>query len=151
MTQASRSSACDRVRAQIALEVDHEYSQLERARRATHVAHCPECRAFGVEVRAFTRLLREAPPELLTRPITIRRPRTAAQSLRLTSVAAAALVFALVGLSAQLATEFAERGSRTARSGPTVFTTGQDLASEIELIETLGASPRLMADNANLR
>ncbi len=151
MTPASRSSTCDRIRAQIALEVDHEYSQLERARRATHVAHCAECRAFGIEVREFTRLLREAPPERLTRPITIRRPRTAAQSLRLTGVAAAAMVLALVGLSAQLATEFAGRGSQSARSGPTVFLTGQDLASEIEVIEVLGESPRLMADNANLR
>jgi predicted anti-sigma-YlaC factor YlaD len=139
------------VRAQIALEVDHEFSQLERARRATHVAHCAECRAFGVEVREFTRMLREAPPELLTRPITVRRPRTAAQSLRLTGVAAAAMVLALAGLSAQLATNFATGGSQSARSGPTVFATGQDLESEIEVIEALGASPRLMADNANLR
>jgi len=139
------------VRAQIALEVDHEYSQLERARRATHVARCADCRAFGAEVREFTRLLREAPPELLTRPITVRRPRTAARSLRLTSVAAAAMVLSLVGLSAQLAAEFAARGTSSARSGPTVFATGQDLASEIELIEALAASPRLMADNANLR
>ena len=131
--------------------MDHEFSQLERARRATHVAHCAECRAFGVEVREFTRMLREAPPELLSRPITVRRPRTAAQSLRLTGVAAAAMVLALAGLSAQLATDFATRGGQAARSGPTVFATGQDLASEIEVIEALAASPRLMADNANLR
>jgi hypothetical protein len=61
------------------------------------------------------------------------------------------MVLALVGLSAQLATNFAERGSQSARSGPTVFATGQDLQSEIEVIEALAASPRLMADNANLR
>jgi hypothetical protein len=139
------------VRAQIALEVDQEFSQLERARRATHVARCAECRAFGTEVREFTGLLREAPPEFMSRPIVIRRPRTAARSLRLTSVAAAAMVLALAGLSAQLATDFASRGSQSARSGPTVFSTGQDLESEIEVIEALGSSPRLMADNANLR
>jgi predicted anti-sigma-YlaC factor YlaD len=139
------------VRAQIALEVDHEFSQLERARRATHVAHCAECRAFGVEVREFTRMLREAPPELLTRPITVRRPRTAAQSLRLTSVAAAAMVLALVGLSAQLASQLVTSDLSAARSGPTVFPTGPDLESEIEVIEALTQNPRLMADNANLR
>jgi len=61
------------------------------------------------------------------------------------------MVLSLVGLSAQLAAEFAARGTSSARSGPTVFATGQDLASEIELIEALAASPRLMADNANLR
>ena len=102
-------------------------------------------------MREFTRMLREAPPELLTRPITVRRPRTAAQSLRLTGVAAAAMVLALAGLSVQLATNFATGGSQAARSGPTVFSTEQDLESEIEVIEALAASPRLMADNANLR
>ena len=139
------------MRAQIALEVDHEFSQLERARRATHVAHCAECRAFGVEVREFTRLLREAPPELLTRPIAVRRPRTAARSLRLTSVAAAAMVLAVAGLTAQVASQFATSDLSAARSEPTVYPTGEDLESEILVIEALAASPRLMADNANLR
>ena len=38
-----------------------------------------------------------------------------------------------------------------ARSGPTVYPKSSDLESEIEVIEALAASPRLMADNANLR
>jgi predicted anti-sigma-YlaC factor YlaD len=139
------------VRAQIALEVDEAFSQLERARRATHVAHCAECRAFGAEVREFTRLLREAPPEFMSRPIVIRRPRTAARSLRLTSVAAAAMVLALVGLTSQLASQFVRSDLSAVRSVPTAYPTGQDLQSEIEVIEALAASPRLMADNANLR
>ena len=102
-------------------------------------------------MRAFTRLLREAPPELLTRPIAVRRPRTAAQSLRLTSVAAAAMVLALVGLTSQLASQFVRSDLSAARSGPTVYPTGNDLESEIEVITALTQSPRLMADNANLR
>ena len=138
------------MRAQIALELDRELSQFERARRATHVARCAECRAFGVEVREFTRLLREAPPERLTHPITIRRPRTAVRSLRLPA-AAAAMVLALVGLMTQFATDFTTGEGPSARSGPTVFATGNDLQSEIEVIEALAGSPRLMADNANLR
>jgi predicted anti-sigma-YlaC factor YlaD len=143
--------SCDRVRAQIALEVDREFSQLERARRAAHVAHCADCREFGAEVREFTRLLREAPPELLTRQISVRRPRTAARSVRLSTVAAAAMVFALVGLTSQVASQFARSDLSAARSEPTVYPTVQDLESEIEVIEALAASPRLMADNANLR
>jgi predicted anti-sigma-YlaC factor YlaD len=138
------------VRAQIALELDHEFSQFERARRATHVAHCAECRAFGVEVREFTRLLREAPLEFMSHPITIRRPRTAVRSLRLPA-AAAAMVLALVGLMTQFATDFATGEGPSSRRGPTVFATGNDLQSEIEVIEVLAGSPRLMADNANLR
>ena len=151
MTQASRSSSCDRVRAQIALEVDQEFSQLERARRATHVAHCPECRAFGIEVREFTRMLRAAPPERLTRPIAIRRPRTVVRSRRVASVAAAAMVLSLAGLTAQVASQFVTSDLSAARSRPTVYPTVQDLESEIAVIEALGESPRLMADNANLR
>ena len=138
------------MRAQIALELDREFSQFERARRATHVAHCAECRAFGIEVREFTRLLREAPPERLSYPITVRRPQTVVRSLRLPA-AAAAMVLALVGLMTQLATDFATREGPSARSGPTVFGTGSDLQSEIEVIAVLSGSPRLMADNANLR
>ena len=38
-----------------------------------------------------------------------------------------------------------------AGSRPTIYPTVQDLESEIEVIEALAASPRLMADNANLR
>lgn len=96
-------------------------------------------------------MLREAPPELLTRPITVRRPRTAAQSLRLTSVAAAAMLLALVGLSAQLASQLVTSDLSGTRSPPTVYPTGPDLESEIAVIEALSASPRLIADNANLR
>ena len=102
-------------------------------------------------MREFTRLLREAPPEQLTRPITVRRPRTAARSVRLTSVAAAAMVLALAGLTAQVASQFVTSDLSAARSRPTVYPTVQDLESEIEVIEALAASPRLMADNANLR
>jgi len=139
------------VRAQIALEVDREFSQLERARRAAHVAQCAECRDFGIEVREFTRLLREAPAERLTRPLTVRGPRTAIRSRRLTSVAAAAMVLSLAGLTAQVASQFVSSDLSAARSRPTVYPTVQDLESEIEVIEALAASPRLMADNANLR
>ena len=150
MTQASRSAACDRVRAQIALEVDREFSQFERARRATHVARCPECRAFGVDVREFTRVLREAPLEQLSRPLTVRRPRTAVRALRVPALAAA-MVIAVAGLSAQLATQFATGGRASAARGPAVYPTGNELQSEIEMVEVLGERPRLMAANANLR
>ncbi|MDX6422635.1 MAG: hypothetical protein QOI67_106 [Gaiellaceae bacterium] len=139
------------MRAQIALEVDREFSQLERARRAAHVAQCAECAEFGAEVREFTRLLREAPPELLQRQISVRRPRTATRSVRLSTVAAAAMVFALVGLTSQVASQLARSDLAAARSGPTVYPNSSDLESEIAVIEALAASPRLMADNANLR
>ena len=115
------------------------------------MANCCDCREFAVEVNEFTRLLREAPPELLSRQISIRRPRPAARSVRLSTVAAAAMVFALVGLTSQVASQFARSDLSAVRSSPTVYPKSSDLESEIEVIEALAASPRLMADNANLR
>ena len=55
------------------------------------------------------------------------------------------------GLSSQVASQFARSDLSAARSGPTVYPKSSDLESEIEVIEALAASPRLMADNANLR
>jgi predicted anti-sigma-YlaC factor YlaD len=140
------------VRAQIALELDREFSQLERARRVTHVAHCAECRAFEADLQEFTTLLREAPPERPTRPFVVPRRGVAARSLRASSVAAAAMVLAFVGVTAQLATDFVtgERPSDV-RSGPTHYPTGTELASELEVIELLTERPGLLAANANLR
>jgi predicted anti-sigma-YlaC factor YlaD len=147
-----RSATCERVRAQIALELDREFSQLERARRVSHVAHCGECRAFEADLAAFTQLLRDAPPERPSRAFTVPRRGVGVRSLRTSAVAAAATVLALVGVTTQIATDLAtsERGS-AARSGPTVYPTNQALESEVEIIEVLGESPRLVAATADLR
>ena len=139
------------MRAQIALELDRDFSQLERARRVSHVAHCAECRAFEADLREFTRLLREAPRERPSRPFAVPRRGVAARSLRAPAVAAA-LVLALVGITTQSATALATRDrSSTARSGPTVFPTGEELESEVEFIEVLSERPRLMAATSDLR
>jgi predicted anti-sigma-YlaC factor YlaD len=139
------------VRAQIALELDREFSQLERARRVTHVSRCAECRAFEADLQEFTRMLREAPAERPSRPFAVPRRRLATRSLRAPAVAAAAMVLALVGVT-QVATDLAtsERPA-AALSGPTRFPTGQELESELEVIQVLTESPRLMAATANLR
>ena len=62
---------CDRVRAQISLELDGELSQLERAMLTSHLARCTDCRVFEAEVTAFTHALRAAPLETLSVPISI--------------------------------------------------------------------------------
>jgi hypothetical protein len=139
------------VRAQIALEPDREFSQLERARRVSHVAHCAECRAFEADLQEFTRLLREAPAERPSRPFVVPRRGIAARSLRAPAVAAA-MMLALVGVTTQLATDLATSERRSAvRSGPTVFPTVEELESEVEFIEVLAEHPRLMAATSNLR
>jgi predicted anti-sigma-YlaC factor YlaD len=146
-----RSATCERVRAQIALELDREFSQLERARRVSHVAHCAECRAFEADLQEFTRLLREAPPEPLSRPFVVPRRGIAMRSLRAPAVAAA-MVLALVGVTTQLATDLATGERRSAvRSSPTVYPTGAELESELEFIQVLSERPRLMAATSDLR
>jgi predicted anti-sigma-YlaC factor YlaD len=139
------------VRAQIALELDRDFSQLERARRVSHVAHCAECRAFESDLGEFTRLLREAPPERPSRPFVVPRRGFAARSLR-TPAVAAAMVLALVGVTTQIATDLAtSERSAASRSGPTVYPTGEELQSEVEFIEVLSERPRLMAATSDLR
>ena len=146
-----RPATCERIRAQIALELDRDFSQLERARRDSHVAHCAECRAFESDIREFTRLLREAPAERPSRPFAVPRRSAAMRSLRAPAVAAA-MVLALVGVATQVATDLAtSRGSTAAPNAPTVYPTGDELESEVQFIEVLGESPRLMAATSDLR
>ena len=152
MGKGLRPATCDRVRAQIALELDREYSQLERARRVSHVAHCDECRAFEADLQTFTEMLREAPPERPSRQFAVPRRGVAARAFRTSSVAAAAMVLALVGLTTQLATDLATNDARSAAPRqPTLYPSNQVLASEVAIIEDLGESPRLVAATANLR
>jgi len=66
-----RTSACDRARQWLSLELDGELSQLEQAALARHLAYCAGCRALGAEVAGFTHLIREAPLLELERPVAL--------------------------------------------------------------------------------
>ena len=96
------SIVCERVRAQVSLELDGELSQLERRMLASHLERCPQCHAFAADVRAFTEDLRNAPLETLDQPVVVRRLRRATTA-RLQIGAAAVLAFAALGLGSQLA------------------------------------------------
>jgi len=100
-----KTSACERARQWISLELDGELSELEGAALARHLDSCLSCRALGADLRAFTRLLREARPVALERPLPLpararARVRTAARraaaSLALAGVAAAAVLGGIV-------------------------------------------------------
>jgi predicted anti-sigma-YlaC factor YlaD len=64
-------TVCDRVRAQVSLELDCELSQFERAMIRVHLARCGDCRSFAAAVRAFTVGLRAAPAEWPSGPISV--------------------------------------------------------------------------------
>ena len=103
MLRTGHSAACDRVRAQISLELDGELSQLERAMVAAHVVRCGGCRAFRSGVTAVTRELRAAPLEQPPASVLVRRPRRISSIARFQAGVAAAMAFTIVGVASQVA------------------------------------------------
>jgi predicted anti-sigma-YlaC factor YlaD len=90
--------ACDRAREQISLQLDHELSELDRARLDLHLGQCAACRSFGAQTEALTVTVRDAP--LDEARFTIAIPRRRMISVRSLQAAAAAVAVALVaGLS----------------------------------------------------
>jgi predicted anti-sigma-YlaC factor YlaD len=96
------SVRCDPTRNLISLGLDRDLSELERALVSSHLKRCAQCRAFETDVHAFTRMLRETPPETLYPPVEFSLPYRlrargmARQALQAAS-AAAALAAVLIG------------------------------------------------------
>jgi anti-sigma factor RsiW len=134
MTAVRPSLVCQRVREQVSLLLDDELSQLERRMLASHLARCAACDAYAAEVTVFTEALRNAPPEVLERPVVVQRPRRLA-GVRLQAGVAAALAFAALGLGSQLATS--GPASDFSASSVTRFPTQAELSREIAIIEHL--------------
>ena len=103
MLRTRHSAACDRVRAQISLELDSELSQLERAMVAAHLVRCSGCRGFRTGVTAVTRELRAAPLEQPPASVLVRRPRRISSIARFQAGVAAAMAFTIVGVASQVA------------------------------------------------
>jgi anti-sigma factor RsiW len=101
---------CERVREQLSLALDGELSQLEDAHLDTHVATCASCQAFGAELGAATRIIRAAPLEELSIPISIPAPRRIARRAFQAAAAAAVVLAAGIG-SIDLANREAERAT----------------------------------------
>jgi len=100
--RAVRPSICERVRAQVSLQLDGELSELERRLVASHLDRCPECAAFERDVVDFTGSLRDAPLESPHRPVVVHAPRRVSFARVQGGVAAAVAVVAL-GVSVQFA------------------------------------------------
>jgi len=100
MSAVRPSVVCERVRAQVSLQLDDELSQLERRMLAAHLERCADCRSYADEVSAFTRTLREAPLEALERPLVLRRARRPSIA-RLQIGVAAGLAVAILGAASQ--------------------------------------------------
>jgi len=136
----TRAVTCERVRAQVSLELDSELSQLERRMLEAHLARCADCARFAEGVGEVTRLLRSAPLETPSRPVIVRAPRRLSLA-RLQVAAAAALVLATLGAAAQL--DFGSLSGAPTVSGVEVRYTQQlptrvDVESELAIIELFG-------------
>lgn len=99
-----RSRTCERARAWISAELDGELSDFESILLRSHLVRCESCETFKLDAAAFTRTLRMASLETISRPVIVSRRRSFAfQPLRVPGVAAlAALTIASGGLLASL-------------------------------------------------
>ena len=108
------SVVCDRVRAQVSLELDSELSQLECRMLSSHLERCAQCAEYAADVRDVTERIRSAPMQAMRRPVVVRRRRTLTTA-RLQVGVAAAFALAALGLGTQLATPPDSRNPSLAR------------------------------------
>jgi predicted anti-sigma-YlaC factor YlaD len=132
MTSLRPALVCERVRAQVSLELDEELSELERRMLAAHLERCAECREYQEDLVAFTRELREAPFEQLSYPIEVHRPRRASLAWAQIGVAAAVAV-AVFGTLTQLG-PMSEHGRASTFGTPTQFQGSRQAAQEMRQI-----------------
>jgi anti-sigma factor RsiW len=110
----STSVVCERVRAQVSLELDGELSQLEQRMLGLHLERCAPCAAYASDVRDITDRIRTAPHAVMGRPVVVRR-RGSLTTVRLQVGVAAALALAALGLGTQLAASAKSQSGSLAR------------------------------------
>jgi anti-sigma factor RsiW len=136
MTTEVRSKlVCSRMREQVSLQLDDELSQLERRMLSSHLARCPECRAYSDDLIAITDRLRYAPLERPSRPIVITSPRRFSTA-RLQAGIAAAFALAALGIGGQLAAS-GPSSDLNAFGSVSRFPTLTELEREMAMIEDL--------------
>jgi predicted anti-sigma-YlaC factor YlaD len=93
-----RPQKCERARAWISAELDGELSEFESVLLLSHLGQCVSCSTFRADTSTFSAALRDAPPEPMSRPVSVsRRRRIAFQPLRVPAVAALAISMIAVG------------------------------------------------------
>ena len=135
-----RPLICERVRAQVSLQLDGELSELERRMVASHLARCPGCHAYECDTAMLTRLLREAPLESSRYPVVVSRPRRVSVA-RMQVGFAAALAVAVLGVAVQTAGPGRQSSSfQSSLRTPVRYDTYDELVREVQLILANGPS-----------
>src|SRR5262249_40076509 len=111
------SPACERARTQLSARFDGELNQLEDADLRRHLAACPSCSAYEVEVGAFSRMLRTAPLDEPEFQIFVPRTRRIAARIQV-GAAAAAVVGTVVFAALSGALNSRDLGFLSAASAP---------------------------------
>jgi anti-sigma factor RsiW len=145
MRKVRPSVICDRVRAQVSLELDGELSQLERAMVAAHLDRCAECRDYESEVNAFTRVLREAPLKRMETPVIIRRPRRAILA-RLQAGAAAAIAIAALGAATQVAPDAENPARSPAQNRQIQYPSQRQIQGEQAILQRVRSGQEIRLD-----
>jgi anti-sigma factor RsiW len=138
---------CERVRAQISLELDNELSELERRMLDAHVLRCPACSAYSADVTDFTTMLRTAPLEQMRRAVRVYAPRGAVLP-RVHVGLAAAVALAVVGSALQLGLPGLER--ETTLQQPSRFPTLTEGRNEMKQIVADGRDFRRHRSGATM-
>jgi predicted anti-sigma-YlaC factor YlaD len=99
------SAACERARASVSRDLDGELSELSRRGLRRHLARCPDCAQYAVDVEWFTALLRDAPAEPYRWDATGIRRRSRPSRVRRLVPSIAALVLAGLGSATVLSHE----------------------------------------------
>jgi len=131
------SIVCERVRAQISLDLDGELSQLEQAMVASHLGRCPACRAYAADVRALTQMVRRAPLERMGRPVVVRRRRRVLSARLQAGAAAALLAVAALGISVGLASQGGSNDRLAPLPAAVRFPSQAQLEAELALLEVV--------------
>ena len=84
------------MRAWISAALDGELSELESVRLHSHLDGCDSCRAFDASAQLSTTVLRAAPLEPLSKPLSLPSRRRIAGPLRVPTAAAAAAAVLMV-------------------------------------------------------
>ena len=137
MSAIGTSVVCQRVRAQVSLQLDGELSQLERRMLDAHLGRCAVCRGYAADLAAFTNELRSAPLETLEHPVIIRRPRRLALA-RMQAGVAAVIAVAAIGVATQV-TQSGRGDATLSRFDRTVtrFPTRAEVDRELAILEGL--------------
>jgi len=131
---AGRSAiVCERIRAQVSLELDGELSELERRMLSAHLDRCDDCSDYARDLSRITDDLRSAPLEQLTHPLVVQRLRRLSFP-RMQVGVAAALAIAVLGSVVQLAIPGAQPSSSGIAWKPTQFETESQGAIEMRQI-----------------